>query len=105
MHFKLTKLRKPVLYDKIYFVVVTCPPTSLENGEVFYFGYPVDGGYPVGTISPVQCNDGYYPTELPVRRCLISGQWTQPTLECIFQSNQTTYYSIFCQKSPPRKFL
>ena len=78
----------------MFFVVATCPPLSLENGEIMYTETPINGGYPVNTGATFRCHDAYRPTVYNNQICLDSGQWIGETPKCLL-SNNSFMLSLF----------
>ena len=79
------------------FSIATCPPLSLENGEVEYDIDPVDGEYPTDTLAFFTCNtcngDFIRLGSLYVR-CQDSGTWNLDMPTCV-NATGTAMYTFF----------
>nr|DBA31976.1 TPA: hypothetical protein GDO54_007730 [Pyxicephalus adspersus] len=60
-------------------------PPALENA--YTLGRTRER-YEIGSLVRYQCNQGYLQRHVPIIRCLSSGQWEEPRIQCI---NPSTY--------------
>ena len=61
---------------------VTCPPVSLENGEVHYDNLPMDGNYGINTRAFISCNDAFKRNGPLFSICQNSGTWEPEIATC-----------------------
>ena len=79
-----------------YYNVVTCPPLSLDNGQVAYNTPTLNGGYPVDTEASISCNQ-YHQREGPNSViCQNSGNWSpqMPTCNASKENNISNIKTI-----------
>ena len=64
------------------FPVVTCPPVSLENGEVHYDNSSLDGNYRINTKAFISCDDAFKRSGSLFSMCQNSGTWEPEIATC-----------------------
>ncbi|KAM5172591.1 aggrecan core protein [Mantella aurantiaca] len=83
-----------------YHLPFTCKKGTVACGDPPVVGNAYTLGrtkerYEIGSLVRYQCNQGYLQRHVPIIRCLSSGQWEEPQIQCLNSS-------IFRHKRSPR---